>query len=208
VEGGAVGASIMGAGMLRGYRFKDSKRPHAPLTGVSVKEVQLEKSALGRGQRTDGLAIFTPVPGPHYYLEAISPENGHSWKLWVGDRRDGRAAFWLGCSRRRPRSVVHWSFCLWHANGRRSNAFEVDVQCTGDEAATVPTDPPRGDTHAGRGTGVTDTQETSGAPASATGRTSRRRWPSTTRWSQTKLDPTSASRSQKQLRGWPVAWSR
>jgi hypothetical protein len=109
---------------------------------VSVKEVQLEKSALGRGQRTDGLAIFTPVPGPHYYLEAISPENGHSWKLWVGDRRDGRAAFWLGCSSRRPRSLVHWTFFLWHTDGRRSNAVDVKVECTGDGAATVPADPP------------------------------------------------------------------
>jgi hypothetical protein len=133
-EGGAAGATVVGAGMLHGYRFKSRDRRGPALTSVSLKDVHLDRAALAPGQRTEGLATFTPAPADdlqHYYLQAVSADSGHSWKLWIGDRRDGRATFWLGCSRRRPSSVVHWTFSLWHADGRRSNAVEVEVRCTG-----------------------------------------------------------------------------
>jgi hypothetical protein len=135
IEGGAEGAVMIGKGALRGFRTVPRGGPHIYLEGMSLHEVRVGRMVLHQGERTAGVATFTPPPGSRYYLEAVAPP--HSWTLWVGDKRDGRASFWLGCSRFRPQHVVSWTFFLRGPDDRRSNAIEVTVECTGRPAPSL-----------------------------------------------------------------------
>jgi hypothetical protein len=132
-EGGTNGALVIGAGRLHGYRFKDPERPHPPLEGVALMNVRVDKQVLARGERTSGVATFTPRADMHYRLEAIAPP--HGWSIWVGNGADRTVTFWLGCDRALPRHTVSWSFFLHGEGGRRSNVVPISVDCSGEDLA-------------------------------------------------------------------------
>jgi hypothetical protein len=132
-EGGAPGALVIGVGRTHGMRFVERDKPARALEGQSLLSVKLDRSVLAPGERTRGLARFTPAVDSHYHLQANAPP--HSWSLWVGDRADGAAELWLGCSRALPAHVVHWRFFLRGRDGSRSNVIEVPVTCASAAAA-------------------------------------------------------------------------
>jgi hypothetical protein len=130
-EGGANGALVVGAGGLHGYRFKETDRPHPTLEGGVLEEVRVDRQVLARGERTRGVASFTPRADVYYRLEASAPP--HRWSMWVGSGHDRTATFWLGCDRALPRHTVSWSFFMRGQGGSRSNAIPVVVNCSGED---------------------------------------------------------------------------
>jgi hypothetical protein len=132
-EGGAPGALVIGVGRTHGMRYVERDKPADTLEGQSLLSVKLDRSVLAPGERTRGIARFTPAADFYYRLQANAPP--HSWSLWVGNRADGTAELWLGCSRTLPAHVVHWRFFMRGRYGSRSNVIEVPVTCASAAAA-------------------------------------------------------------------------
>jgi hypothetical protein len=130
VEGGtleSIDARVLGQGNGDGAPSVFGRVQ--PLPGAVLEKVDLVRTALPRGARSQGQAHFKIPDGAKISLFARSGVKGYGWNFRVGGTK---ASFNVRCLADRPRHVVDWQFSLRDDQGRQSNAIQIPVTCTGD----------------------------------------------------------------------------